>query len=126
MACAKASTPVAAAIFRGRFLIISGSSRTLSAIIASLTMPTFSSCSGTATIALGVASLPVPAVVGIISVGQHFFARPGASSRSCTVELPSKSTPASLAVSITLPPPTARIISAPSARQASTSFWTWP
>lgn len=73
MACAKASTPVAAAIFWGRFLIISGSSRTLSAIIASLTMPTFSSCSGTATIALGVASLPVPAVVGIISVGQHFL-----------------------------------------------------
>ena len=36
MACAKASTPVAAEIFRGRFLIISGSSRTLSAIIASL------------------------------------------------------------------------------------------
>ena len=40
-------------------------------------MPTFSSCSGTATIALGVASLPVPAVVGIISVGQHFFCAAG-------------------------------------------------
>ena len=46
----------------------------------SLTMPTFSSFSGTATMALGVTSAPVPAVVGMRMMGTHFLARPGSSS----------------------------------------------
>ena len=50
----------------------------------SLTMPTFSSFSGTATMALGVTSAPVPAVVGISTMGTHFCAMPGLSSSSFT------------------------------------------
>ena len=42
----------------------------------SLTMPTFSSFSGTATMALGVTSAPVPAVVGMSTMGTHFCAMP--------------------------------------------------
>ena len=46
--------------------------------------PTFSSFSGTATMALGVTSAPVPAVVGMSTMGTHFCAMPGLSSSSLT------------------------------------------
>ena len=86
-------------------------------------MPTFSCFSGTATMALGVASDPVPAVVGIIRVFMHFRARPGSSSSSLTPYSPVIRMLASLAVSMTLPPPTAMMKSAPLALHWSTSFW---
>ena len=50
-----------------------------------LTMPTLSSRSGTQTMLLGVASLPVPAVVGTIRDRTLLRAIPGFSSRSNTV-----------------------------------------
>ena len=58
--------------------------------MASQTMPTFTSFSGTATMALGVASAPVPAVVGIITVGMTLRPRDGSSSRAFTVTSPSR------------------------------------
>ena len=79
----------------------------------SLTMPIFSSFSGTPTMALGVTSAPVPAVVGISTMGTHFFAMPGLSSSSLTPYSSVTSTLASLAASMTLPPPQATIRSAP-------------
>ena len=90
----------------------------------SFTMPTFSSRSGTATMALGVTSAPVPAVVGISTIGTHFFARPGSSSSSFTPYSSVTSTLASFAASITLPPPQATIRSAPWALKSSISFCT--
>ena len=90
----------------------------------SLTMPTFSSRSGTATMALGVTSAPVPAVVGMRMIGTHFFAMPGLSSSSLTPYSSVTSTLASLAASITLPPPQATIMSAPLALNWSISACT--
>ena len=110
---------------RGRRRIISASRITASAIIFGFTMPTLSCCSGTATMLLGVASAPVPAVVGIITVNTFFLPRVGSVSSSRTVQLPSAVMEASLATSITLPPPTATIMSAPHSRKASTTFWAW-
>ena len=86
------------------------------------TMPTFSCFSGTATMALGVASEPVPAVVGIIRVLMHFLARPGSSSSSLIPYSSVIRMEASLAVSCTLPPPTAMMKSAPYSLHWSTSF----
>ena len=88
----------------------------------SLTIPTFNSFSGTATIAFGVTSAPVPAVVGTRIIGTHFFARPGSSNNSLTPYSSVTSTLASLAASITLPPPHATIMSAPLVLNWSTSF----
>ena len=122
MAWHSASTPVEAAMAGGRRRIISPSRMTASGIMASQTMPTFNSFSGTATMALGVASAPVPAVVGIITVGMTLRPRDGSSSRAFTVTSPSRMEQ-SLAMSITLPPPTATMACAPAARKASTVAW---
>ena len=48
-------------------------------------MPILVSFSGTATMALGVASAPVPAVVGTMTVLTYFWACLGSSRRSLTV-----------------------------------------
>ena len=89
-------------------------------------MPIFNSLSGTATMAFGVASEPVPAVVGMKQVVTVFFPRSGSSRRSFTVYSSVARMLASFAVSIALPPPTARMMSAPSVRNASTSACTAP
>ena len=123
MAWASASTLVAAAIFRGSFLIMTASRMTKSAIISEFTIPTFSCFSGTATMALGVASDPVPAVVGIMRDLMHFLACVGVSSSSLMPYSSVIRMLASLAVSMTLPPPTAMMKSAPQALHWSTSFW---
>ena len=86
-------------------------------------MPTFNCSSGTATMLLGVASEPVPAVVGIIMVLTVFLPMRGFFSWSRTVQLPSAVMEASLAMSITLPPPTATIKSAPLSRKVSMTCW---
>jgi hypothetical protein len=70
MSWAKASIPVALVTAGGRLRVLRGSRITLSGISLSFTMPILSSCSGTSTMALGVASEPVPAVVGTISMGR--------------------------------------------------------
>ena len=82
-------------------------------------MPILTSFSGTATMALGVASAPVPAVVGIIRVGTHLCARSGVSNSSLTPYSSVLSSEASFAISITEPPPTATMKSAPDALKAS-------
>ena len=92
--------------------------------MVSWTMPTFSSFSGTATMALGVTSEPVPAVVGMRIMGTHFLARPGSSSSYLTPYSSVTSTLASLAASMTLPPTQATIMSAPLTLNSSTTFCT--
>ena len=73
---------------------------------------------------LGVASEPVPAVVGTMTVKTCFLPRVGWASCWRTVH-PAEVTEASFAMSITLPPPTARIMSAPAPAKRSMAAWAW-
>src|SRR5690625_1794611 len=67
--CVKASIPVEPVILAGKLKVIIGSSITKSGKKNLLTTPSFNSSSGIVTIALGVTSDPVPAVVGINTIG---------------------------------------------------------
>ena len=113
MAWHSASIPVEAVIAGGRPRVIFGSRMTQSGISFGLTMPTLSSSSGTRTMLFGVVSEPVPAVVGIISVGSPRRGIGALSSSSRNVTSLLSSTAVSLATSIALPPPMPTTMSQP-------------
>ena len=123
-----ASIPVAAAIFGGSVLVVSGSriaSRGKSGKSA-ISILIFSS--GSLMTAAIETSLPVPAVVGMQASGAMSSGRPMPSSSrgirkkpSCSRASPPcvKTASATFAVSITEPPPTARNESAPASLAAA-------
>ena len=74
--------------------------------------------------ALGVHSAPVPAVVGTTRMGTHLRARPESSRSSLTPYSSVTSTLASLAASMTEPPPQATMKSAPMDLNSSITDWT--
>ena len=105
MAWHNASMPVDAVIAGGRPSVICGSRITQSGISFGLTMPTLSSSSGTRMMLFGVASEPVPAVVGTMTVGMPRRGIGALLSRSRSLTSLFSMTATILATSMALPPP---------------------
>ena len=128
MACVIASIPVAAATCAGRVRVVSGSrmasrGKSGKSAISSLTL-----CSWSLMTAAMETSLPVPAVVGMQASGAISSGRPRPSPSRGMSRKPSwsralppcvKTASATLAVSITEPPPTAKNESAPASSAAA-------
>ena len=123
-----ASIPVAAATAAGSVRVVSGSRIASRGKSGKSAISSFMRSSGSLMTAAIDTSLPVPAVVGMQASGAMSCGRPMSSSSrgirkkpSCSRAVPPcvKTAFATLAVSITEPPPSARNESAPAARAAS-------